>query len=416
MNSRWFYILLANIAVLSANIWLFADKSQPSNTNVTNDNDVVILSTPVKNTPQASGISAMGSFSFALNDPLAVQEEDLSPKLISAEKEIAQNNKAIKSAQQKNTLQAQRIASLEKTNTDLQREIRWLGAELDDHSSLLANQNKEIERLEKEQKSVAPRPFQTDVDLVKKSIDAYPDLVKAKPSEAQVESSTEGADPVSKVAERFSGSVEFGFSYEQDNEVEKAVEGRLILDYDEPDKYNINSDLEFEFETEDNISSTEKYRWQLQADYNLDPLNLVFARSDLSRSAFSSYEQEDIFTVGYGRIFFNDEKHKLNMEFGPGYRFAIANLGEDGVSADEFIVRTTLNYERIVTDNLQVKVDTILEAGIENSVYSLNFKAQNRIYQELYLVFDFSYKYTSTVPVDTVNKEVSSGLGLLYAF
>ncbi len=162
--------------------------------------------------------------------------------------------------------------------------------------------------------------------------------------------------------------------------------------------------------------TTERYRWQLQSDYNLDPNNLLFARSDISRSQFSSYEQEDIFTVGYGRIFLNTEKHKFNIEVGLGYRFAVPNTGKDAVSIDEFIVRARLNYERIVTDTLQVKLDTVLEAGHSNSVYTLSFKAQNRIYQELYLIFDFECKFTENVPVDTVNEEVTTGLSLLYAF
>lgn len=413
VNSRWFYILLANVAVLSANIWLFVDKSQPAI-----DSDSSIASPVSKNKSPATGISAMDSFSFALNDPLAVQTQDLSPELSNAQKEIQQNNKTIENTQHQNRLQAQRITSLEKRNTQLQSEVRWLGAELDDHTYQLANKSKEIELLEKAQKTQQPSPFTSDVELVKKSIDSYPDLIKAKPATVQTETIPEETVSTSNEIEtkHFSGSVEFGFAYEQDNQVTKAVNGRLILDYDEPDEYNLNSDLEFEFENEDGESSTDKYRWQLQSDYNLDPQNLMFARSDLNRSKFSSYEQEDIFTVGYGRIFLNNERHKLNIELGPGYRFAIPNIGEDAVSVDEFIVRTRLNYERIITDSLQVKVDTVLEAGKDNSVYNMSFKAQNRIYQELYLVFDFSYKFTQNVPIDTVNEEVSSGLSLLYAF
>jgi len=58
----------------------------------------------------------------------------------------------------------------------------------------------------------------------------------------------------------------------------------------------------------------------------------------------------------------------------------------------------------------------VWEMGRENSIYSVNFKAQNKIYRELYLIFDFEYKYTQNVPVDTVNKDISTGLKLLYAF
>ena len=162
--------------------------------------------------------------------------------------------------------------------------------------------------------------------------------------------------------------------------------------------------------------STGKYRWQLQSDYNLDATNLVYARSDIGRSKFSSYDKEQIFTVGYGRIFFNNPKHKFNIEIGPGYRFAVPNLGEEAVSIDEFIARTRVNYERVINENLQLTMDSVLETGHSNSVYGMSFKAQHCIYQQLYLTFELEYKFTQNVPVDTVNEEASSGLSLLYAF
>ena len=52
--------------------------------------------------------------------------------------------------------------------------------------------------------------------------------------------------------------MEFGFLYEQDNQVITTMNGRLILDYDMADKYNINSDLEFEFENEDGETTYRK--------------------------------------------------------------------------------------------------------------------------------------------------------------
>lgn len=380
-----------------------------------------IITTPasVESKSPDKGISSMEGFYFLLNDPLEGKKEDLQPQLSQAQKTITQKNSAIKRAQQEKQKQATEIASLQDKNNKLQRHIFTLENERIETEERLVSSHRQIEQLEAQQRVASNSRFKNDIDLVKKSIDSQPDLIKVKSSKSSSMQSSE----LEKQAltdeietDRFSGSVEFGFTYEQDNQVTKAIKGRLILDYDEVDQYNINSDLDFEFENEDGETSTEKYRWQLQSDYNLDPANLVYARSDISRSQFSSYEQEDVFTVGYGRIFFNTEKHKFNAEIGPGYRFAVPNAGEEEVSVDEFIVRTRLNYERIITDSLQVKIDTVIEAGHSNSVYSMNFKAQNRIYQELYLIFDFEYKYTENVPPDTVNEEVVSGLSLLYAF
>ena len=408
MKNGWFYLLIANIAVLSANIWLFKDKPQPEVVPVVEEK--VELPIFKKGPLKDFGISSVKSFHFPLMEPLPSKVDLLQVQLTDSKATIDKKNSDVLKEQQRRIKQSEQLALLKAENNELQKQIRILDNELSYKESLVAKQKRKITQLESIEK---PLPIlETEIARVKNSIENKPDLIKPKQEHSTVKAplvdQVDGGD--------FSGSVEFGFLYEQDNQVTKNINGRLILDYDKVDNYNINSDLEFEFENEDGDTSTEKYRWQLQSDYNLDPSNLVYARSDINRSQFSSYEQEDIVTVGYGRVFYNSDKQKFNFEIGPGYRFAIPNEGEDAVSIDEFIIRTKLNYERVLTDSLQIKTDAVLEAGKENSVYSLSFKAQNRIYQELYLVFNFEYKYTQNVPVDTVNEEASSGLSLLYAF
>ncbi|WP_094752563.1 DUF481 domain-containing protein [Psychromonas sp. CD1] len=213
-----------------------------------------------------------------------------------------------------------------------------------------------------------------------------------------------------------SGAVEFGFNYEHTNNITKNIYASLILDYNYNEIYSVHNDLKIEVESEDDEVSTEQYRWQLQGDYFLDKQNLLFLRTDLQRSKFSSYDQEDVYTIGYGRTLIETTKNLFKIELGPGYRMAVPNFGEDSVSIDEFIVRTRLNYERVISESLQVIVDTVLELGSENSTYALTFRAQNKVYRELYLNFDINYKYTENVPIETSNKEVSTGIKLMYAF
>lgn len=411
MSTRWFYILLANVAVLTVNIWLFVDKAQTVATS-----EVPIMFSPRVNKAPNSGISSIGSFHFPFIIPFTSEPENLRPQLESAQKDVSDKNKQIKNTLQISNQRAEKITLLETRNNRLHQKLFLLDAELAKRDQKLINQTQKIALLEYQQIATKSRQFTANTEFIKKSIEHKQDLVKLKKSsnkldEVNQELLSDGAEE-----KRFSGSIEFGYTYEQDNQVTKGIKGRFVSDYNEPDKYSIHSDLEFEFESEDGDMSTDKYRWQLQSDYNLDPSNTVFARSDLNRSQFSSYEQEDIFTVGYGRIFLNTKKHKFNAEVGPGYRFAIPNAGKNAFSIDELIVRTRLNYERVISKKIQLKVNATLESGRSNSVYNLNFKAQNRIYQELYLIFNFEYKFTEYVPVDTVNTEISSGLSLLYAF
>jgi len=258
----------------------------------------------------------------------------------------------------------------------------------------------------------------SSIDQIKSKIDQKPDLLKTV-NTADPEDDSDVADvneEAPKVEDHFSGAVEFGFNFDRDNQRTKGVEGRLILDYNVKEKYNVNSDMQFEYENEDGEDTEDELRWQLQGNYNLTPVDTAFIRSDIQRSGFASYEKEDTFTVGYGHIFFNENNHKFNVEVGPGYKLAVPNDGEDDVSFNEYILRTKLNYERIVTESLQISTQGIVELGHENSVYEIGARAQNRIYQELYLIFDVNYKYNQNVPVDTRNDELSTGLNLQYAF
>lgn len=412
---------MINIAVLVANLWVFIDNPEI----VGNLNNKTFSETEITH----------------IEKPVDEIQQDL-PKIENTVLDVTthQNSGSRINKQQKALLKKQTLEltylqaenkrlseQLSRTENQINAQNRYLAKSLQREKNL--NQNLAVERLRNtDLTNLSLQP----IDRIKAAIEQQPDLLKTNyinKSEAiektlinnQVFTDDNYGErnkmsAVTAKKKRLTGAVEFGFSYEQDNQVTKSVKGRLILDYDKPDNYNINSDLEFEFESEDGENSTDKLRWQLQSNRNLDPMNLIFARSDIQRSQFASYRQEDTFAIGYGRIFFNDNNHKFNTEIGPGYKSAIPNDGEDAVSVNEFILRTRLNYERIVSENLQLIIEGVFETGHSNSVYSVEFRAQNKIYRQLYLTFDINYKYNQNVPVETVNQEVSTGFNVMYAF
>jgi len=348
--------------------------------------------------------------------------------------EKLKNDNSQKSQQQ----QQNKFVQLSSVNEALEDKVSSLDNQVNIQESYLAESLKREKALAdtlKKQRLQYSNLLNSPIKQIKSEIEQQPDLLKTNKtpqandaisdaefvevaiSENPIQTDVVDANEEQAIEEEhFSGAVEFGFNFEQDNQLTKSVEGRLILDYNVIDKYNLNSDVQFEYENEDGEDTENEWRWQLQANYNLNPLDTAFIRSDIQRSEFSSYQIEDTYTVGYGHIFFNENHHKFNVEVGPGYKVAIPNDGEDEVSFNEFILRTRLNYERIVTENLQLTTEGILELGRENSVYEVELRAQNRIYQQLYLIFDVNYKYNQNVPEDSENGEISTGLNLQYAF
>lgn len=368
---------------------------------------------------------------FEASHALLSQSEDTTPEVDSVQIKVSDDDKKmlIVESQEKqlnsqsklNEEQGKLIASLRQENEQLQQQIALLESTVEKQAVYIKDHERSLHSAQEKMRLLASNSEQT-----KETINKLPDMMRLKvkpekpsvnlsaPVQIEEEKKPESALSLAKV----SGAVEFGFKYEQNNATTKHLEGSLSLDYEEPDKYMLENELDFEFENEDDENNTEKYRWQLQGDYNLDPNDLLFLRSDISRSKYASYSKEDVYTLGYGRVVFNDNKHKLNIEVGPGYRFVSPNLDEDedAISIDELILRTRFNYQRIISENLQFKMDTAFEIGAENSIYETTLKAQHRIYQSLFLVFDFDYQYTKLVPVDTAKDEITSGMKLLYAF
>lgn len=426
---------------MSVNAWLFiqpieniADIVIPADVVDSNKNNIA-EAIPDKTTqstlPDATRVTAE-------NKALVKAKTDAQVEIASLKAALALEQAKFVKFQQDQQQQKTQFASLSTENQSLIDKISTLDNQVNIQESYLAESLRREEALNvalQKQKLQQASLLSSPINRIKTSIDQQPDLLKNKKKSTNkdaisdadfvdiaVENNAIKTDIVdsneeeAEMVEPFTGAVEFGFNFDQDNQLTKSAEGRLILDYDIVDKYNINSDVKFEFENEDSDDTKNKFRWQLQGNYNLDTTNLVFLRSDIQRAKFASYEREDTFTTGYGHIFFNQNNHKLNTEVGPGYKLAVPNDGEEEISIDEFIVRTRLNYERIISENLQVTLEGILELGKANSVYETEFRAQNRIYQQLYLIFDVNYKYNQSVPNGNENEELSTGLNLQYAF
>ncbi|HEY5715160.1 MAG TPA: DUF481 domain-containing protein, partial [Psychromonas sp.] len=275
LNSKLFFILII-VAVVVVNFSLSADNAEQT----------VLKNQVADNSLAAKELTGGAPAALVVEE----KEDSKEAQLQALEKK--------KNAEKLALLEAQ-LAQLQEQNKTLAAQINGLDSELaakKSYISLLQKNNRELKQAQAEQALA----LVSEADLLKTNIQSQPDLLKTKSSAAEVEQAGEVEEVVldNELAGDFSGGVEFGFLYAQDNQVTRALNGRLVLDYDIADLFKLNSNLKFELKEEDNAMATEKYRWQLQADYYLDPRNSIFARSDMQRSQFASYDKEDIYTLG----------------------------------------------------------------------------------------------------------------------
>ena len=426
-NFRFLLFFIASIAVLSVGIVFLGQENKISPVIAEQPLQEYKTSSVTNEQPLVDVLANKTNHFITEQRPeQQLKAASLPPSFWSMETYIAYNEAELKRQNQlhqrllkKSHHQEDQLKQLIAENNALRDQLRMRekmiqDQKLDLQSVQSQNTQLQVALSESQKKQVAQKALLTKNKEMKVKIDSQPDLIK-RPTHASDASSDESNNN-EETYNPLSGSVQFGYNYEQDNNVNRSLDGRLIVDYEELEKYKIHNDLYFEFEDEDGKTKTSKQRWQLQGDYHLAPEDFVYSRSDMQRSRFASYKREDVYAIGYGRKILHSDKHTLNGEIGPGYKIAQPNEGKDEITINEAIIRAYYFYSFVFSDALQFSAEGTVQYGRKSSTYNSLLKAQNRIYQELYLVFDLDYTYTTTVPEDTNNREVTSGLKLLYAF
>lgn len=215
--------------------------------------------------------------------------------------------------------------------------------------------------------------------------------------------------------EPWTAGIEFGWMYDKGNKTSRSLNTTLEIEYEIKDKYKGYFEYNFDFASDDDVETTKKDRFQLQGDYNFNDENYVFARADIKSDEFGSFAEEKTYSTGYGHIFLDEKKHKLNLEIGPGFRQSKPQQGNfDDPAVDEAIIRSVVKYQRFFTEHLKFYADSSLEIGDKNSISVTNLKLEQKLFGDLFLVFDLQYTYRDKVPTDTVRNEFVNKFNLKY--
>ncbi len=220
-------------------------------------------------------------------------------------------------------------------------------------------------------------------------------------------------DPI----EPWQSSIEFGWNFDKSNKTTRALNSALIVDYDAEQAFTGHMEYSFDYASDDGEPFTQKSRLQLQGDYGFNNQDYVFARTDLKRHKFASYAKEFTYSAGYGRTFVDRKKQKLSLEIGPGYRYAKPQENAtDTLRKEEGIVRSVVKFQHFFTNRLKFYVDASIETGSKNTVTLFDSKLENKILNDLSLVFNFSHSYTKNVPEGAVKEELSNKINIRYLF
>lgn len=170
--------------------------------------------------------------------------------------------------------------------------------------------------------------------------------------------------------------------------------------------------------TDIKTTTAEKYSANLQSNYKFNPDDYMFGAGSYDDDRFSGYEFQAIVSAGYGRNLVKTAKHSLNVEAGPGMRFAKVSpdplLGHIP-SDDEAIVHFAANYAYQITDSSKFTQDILVDSGEDLTISESVTALSARVAGKLAMKASLKLRNTSEVPAGNEKTDTESALTLVYS-
>lgn len=160
-------------------------------------------------------------------------------------------------------------------------------------------------------------------------------------------------------------------------------------------------------------TTAERYGFEWQSDYKLSDVSWVLGSFRYESDEFSSYDNQQILTVGYGRQLLDNAKHQLVGEIGIGYRDAEL---QTGLTESGAIVRGLLDYSLAVTDNSEFTNRFLVESGSDNTFIKNLAGISVSMNDRFALKFGFEYRHNSDVAPGTDDTDTITSANLVYNF
>lgn len=210
----------------------------------------------------------------------------------------------------------------------------------------------------------------------------------------------------------FSGRVALGYLATGGNTENETFSSNFDLDWNRAPWHHALTGAAVRAST-DNVTTAEAYSLDWQSDYDLSERSYVFGLIAWNDDQFSGYDQQIRAVLGYGRRFIATERHALNGEVGAGARQADLR---DGTNEDETILRLSGDYLWIISETAEFSQSLAIESGSFNTYTETVTRLTADIRGNLSIVFSYTIKNNSEVPVGIENTDTFTAIALEYTF
>ncbi|MFK8017362.1 MAG: YdiY family protein [Gammaproteobacteria bacterium] len=183
----------------------------------------------------------------------------------------------------------------------------------------------------------------------------------------------------------------------------------------------------------DGDSSAERYTLELKTQRDFTDTDYIYGLIAAQNDRFAGVRQQVSETIGYGRRLINTDVHVLNVEAGIGFRqleFADTIDPDDvtitpnilpgstvgGEKESSAIVRLGGNYRWNFSETAHFDQSLAIEAGSDNTSTESISAVTAKLLGAMDLVFSFTVKNNSDVPIGTTSTDRFTAISLNYSW
>jgi putative salt-induced outer membrane protein len=209
----------------------------------------------------------------------------------------------------------------------------------------------------------------------------------------------------------WTGKGELGASFASGNSENESANGALVLK-NKTDGWQHELGFAGNYGNDGTTTTAQRWEFRGQSQYALTEKAYWFGAGRYEDDRFSAYDYQTSLSTGLGYKLIENERTKLWVQGGVGYRFSELRL--TGKSEDGVIFRGDLGFEHQLTETTKIVDRFLVEAGSDNTYYQNDLGLEVTISGALGLRLGYQVRHNTDVLPGIEKTDTLMTVGLLY--
>jgi putative salt-induced outer membrane protein len=211
----------------------------------------------------------------------------------------------------------------------------------------------------------------------------------------------------------FSGSGELGLLLASGNSETETFNSALNLTWENGPWLN-ESTANFVYGRDDGNTNSNRFVATNRTNYSFSERSYLFGALRYDRDRFSAYNYQGTVSLGAGHRLIDNERHRLSLEAGPGFRLAERRVSNE--TENEAILRGLADYAWTISDSTELTNRLLVEAGSDNTFAENVLGLQVAINARLALKAGVSVRHNTDVDPGRKKTDTLTTVNLVYNF